>query len=143
MIAPYFRRIGNNIGPAGFHSGMHKRPFAMSIVLLLALATAAGAADISGSWKADLETPQGKVAISYSFQQDGDKLTGTWQTAQSPTCQISEGRIEGDKLSFVVKPVPSVTFAHEGKIVSGEIQLTMKPSGEFPGATVVAKRVRQ
>ena len=35
-----------------------------------------------------------------------------------------------------------MTFAHEGTIGGDEIQLTMKPFGEFPGSTVVAKRVK-
>jgi hypothetical protein len=35
-----------------------------------------------------------------------------------------------------------LTFVHEGKIDGNEIQLTMKPSGEFPGSTVVAKKVK-
>jgi hypothetical protein len=107
------------------------------------LATVVSAADLTGNWKGDLESPQGKVQVSYSFKQDGENLTGTWQAAQSPTIQITEGKVTGDKVSFVVKiEAAGLTFAHEGKIVGDEIQLTMKPSGEFPGSTVVAKRVK-
>jgi hypothetical protein len=108
------------------------------------LAVVACAADITGNWKADLETPQGKVQVSYTFKQEGETLTGTWQAAQSPTVPISEGKVTGDKVVFVVKmdPAGSMVFAHEGKIAGDEIQLTMKPSGEFPGSTVVAKRVK-
>jgi hypothetical protein len=36
-----------------------------------------------------------------------------------------------------------MTIAHEGTIIGDEIPLTMKPGGEFPGATVVATRVKQ
>ena len=35
-----------------------------------------------------------------------------------------------------------IVFAHEGTIAGDEIQLTMKPSGEFPGSTLVAKKVK-
>lgn len=105
---------------------------------------AAYAADITGSWKADLETPQGKVQVTYAFRQDGEKLTGTWQAAQSPTVDISDGKVIGDKVSFIVKVDPSgkIAFPHEGTIKGDEIQLVMKPSGEFPGSTVTAKRVK-
>jgi len=113
-------------------------------LLILVLAAVASAADITGNWKSDLETPQGTVQVSYSFKQAGETLTGTWQAAKSPTVEISEGKVTGDKVSFVVKigAAGGMTFAHEGKINGDEIQLTMKPSGEFPGSNVVAKRVK-
>ena len=123
---------------------MHKFEPVKSVLFIILLAAVASAADITGNWKADLQTPQGKVEVSYTFQQKGETLTGTWQAAQSPTVQITEGKVTGDKVVFVVKMGPNadITFAHEGKIAGDEIQLTMKPSGEFPGSTVVAKRVK-
>ena len=115
-----------------------------SALVVVVFAAVASAADITGNWKADLQTPQGKVEVSYSFKQEGGTLTGTWQAAQSPTVQIAEGKVSGDKVSFVVKlgPDGALTFAHEGTLSGDEIQLTMKPSGEFPGATVVAKKAK-
>jgi hypothetical protein len=112
--------------------------------LIILLAAVASAADVTGNWKADLDAPQGKVQVSYTFKQDGDTLTGTWQAAQSPTIQINEGKVTGDKLSFAVKVDPNggMTFAHEGKINGDVIEITMKPSGEFPGSTITAKRVK-
>ena len=116
----------------------------LSALLLLVWSAVASAADITGNWKADLETPQGKVQVSYTFKQEGEALTGTWQAAQSPLVQITEGKVKGDQVSFMVKlgPGGEIVFAHEGKISGDEIQLTMKPSGEFPGSTVVAKKVK-
>ena len=104
----------------------------------------ASAADITGNWKGDLETPQGVVQVSYTFKQEGEALTGTWQAAQSPTVQITEGKVSGDKVSFVVKVGPNgaIVFAHEGEIKGDAIQFTMKPSGEFPGSTLVARKVK-
>jgi hypothetical protein len=123
---------------------MNKFRLVKSGLFMIILAVAASAADITGNWKADLQTPQGKVEVSYTFQQKGETLTGTWQAAQSPTVEITEGKVTGDKVVFVVKmgPNANITFAHEGKIEGDQIQLTMKPSGEFPGSTVVAKRVK-
>jgi len=113
-------------------------------LLILVTAAIASAADITGNWQADLQTPKGTVQVSYTFKQQGDLLTGTWQAAQSPTVEISAGKVTGNKVSFVVKVGPNgvMIFAHEGEIKGEEIQLTMKPSGEFPGSTVVAKRVK-
>jgi hypothetical protein len=123
---------------------MLSRQLVKSALLIAVLAVVASAADITGNWKADLQTPQGMVQVSYTFKQDGGTLTGTWQAAQSPTVEITEGKVTGDKVSFVVKmgPGANITFAHEGTIKGDEIQLTMKPSGEFPGSSVVAKRVK-
>jgi hypothetical protein len=112
-----------------------------SALVILFLAAVASAADITGNWKADLQTPQGTVQVAYAFKQSGETLTGTWQAARSPTIQISDGKVTGDKISFVVKMEEhGMMFAHEGTINGDEIQLTMKPSGEFPGATLTAKR---
>ena len=122
---------------------MHTHRLTKAALLVAILTAVASAADISGNWKGDLDTPQGKVQVSYALKQDGEALTGTWQAAQSPTIQISEGKVAGDKVTFVVKiEGANMTFAHEGKIAGDEIQFTMKPSGEFPGATVTAKRVK-
>ena len=79
---------------------MHKRELVKSVLFIILLATVASAADITGNWKADLETPQGKVEVSYTFQQKGETLTGTWQAAKSPTVQITEGKVTGDKVVF-------------------------------------------
>ncbi len=113
------------------------------ILSIVFLAMAVSAADITGNWKGDLETPQGKVQVNYTFKQDGETLTGTWQTARSPIVQITDGKVTGDNVTFnVVVSAANMTFAHEGKINGDKIQLTMKPSGEFPGSTVIAKRVK-
>ena len=127
----------------GVISNMRRQQLIRS-VLFVVVAAVASAADITGNWKADLQTPQGKVQVSYTFKQEGESLTGTWQAAQSPTVQISEGKVTGDKVSFVVKLSPNadLVFAHEGTISGEEIQFTMKPSGEFPGSTVLAKKVK-
>jgi len=107
--------------------------------LVLLLSAAACGADITGNWKADWGHPKGKLQIAYTFKQEGETLTGTWHAAQSPTVQISKGKVIGNNVTFLVEK-NGVTFAHEGKINADEIQVTMKPFGEFPGSTVVAKR---
>jgi hypothetical protein len=123
---------------------MYISGFLKSALFILLIAAVASASDITGNWKADLQTPQGMVQVSYTFQQQGESLTGTWQAAQSPTVQITDGKVTGDKVTFVVKVGPNgaIVFAHEGEIKNEEIHLTMKPSGEFPGASVVAKKVK-
>src|ERR1051325_10132071 len=110
-------------------------PYFRQAALILLVTTGFLGAEVTGKWQADLETPQGKVKVHYVFQQEGETVTGTWQTAQSPTVQIEEGKVSGDKISFVVKVRPNngLTLVHEGTITGDEIRFVMKPSGEFPG----------
>lgn len=56
-----------------------------TVFLTVIITAVASAADITGNWKTDLETPQGKAQVSYTFKQEGEKLTGTWQVGQGPT----------------------------------------------------------
>ena len=120
------------------------RTFTKAALFILICAAAVSAADITGDWEAVLDHPQGPVQVSYTFKQDGEKLTGTWQAAASGVVEITEGKVIGEKISFVVNVEKvGVVLRHEGKIVGNEIQLEMKPVGEFPGSTVVAKRVKK
>src|SRR5882672_698299 len=99
------------------HFVMHISRLVNVLLLIAVCSVVACAADITGNWKADLQTPQGTFQVNYSFKQDGEKLTGTWQAAQSPTIQITEGKVTGDKVSFVVQLGANgggMTFAHEG-----------------------------
>src|SRR6476469_2098730 len=94
-----------------------------SALFIVILAAVASAADVTGNWKADLQTPQGMVEVSYVFTQTGEALTGTWQAAKSPTIQITDGKVTGNNISFAVKVPESggMIFAHEGKIKGDEI----------------------
>ena len=82
------------------------------------LAMVASAADITGNWTADLQTPQGLVQVSYTFKQNGETLTGTWQAAQSPTVEITDGKVSGNKVAFVVRVGPNgvMVFATRAKL---------------------------
>jgi hypothetical protein len=123
---------------------MTLRTICIGLAGALLLSFGLSAADLTGAWKADLESPHGPVVISYAFTQDGDKLTGTMQAGRTPQLQLENGKVEGDKVSFSVKIADTgLVFAHTGKVSGDEISFTIEPSGEFPGAKTVAKRVKQ
>jgi hypothetical protein len=72
------------------------------LLVLLSLSVAAPAADISGKWQAEMKTPDGQTRTStFEFKADGEKLTGTVGSTRGNT-EISEGKISGDDVSFVV-----------------------------------------
>jgi len=116
--------------------------------LFLLLATAAWAADITGTWKGDVSTPDGNsFSLTYTFQQDGAKLTGTVLSPQGDTLPLENGKVDGDKISFTVKVDMNGTamvFASEGTINGEEIVLKTKADGadmDFPAMTL--KRQKQ
>lgn len=73
------------------------------LVLAMLFAMAAPAADVTGKWKAEFKMQDGNVRTSeFAFKVDGDKLTGTVTGARGGAAEISEGKVAGDEISFVV-----------------------------------------
>ncbi len=64
---------------------------------------AAAAADVTGKWVAQVPGRNGQAREqTFNLKADGAKLTGTVSGRQSDTA-ITDGKIDGDKISFVVK----------------------------------------
>ena len=95
----------------------------------------ARAADVTGKWTATMEGRGGGgegMTITYNFKQDGSKLTGTVETPMGDALPISDGKVEGDKISF------TLSFDRGGgpmKIEGGDFG-----GGDRPPATL--KRVK-
>jgi len=111
-------------------------------LLFLLLATAAWAADVTGTWKGEMSTPDGNTfTLTYTFKQDGTKLTGTVLSPQGDTVPLDNGKVEGDKISFSVKVDMNggTTFSSQGTINGDEIVLKTKMEGndmDFPPLTI-------
>ena len=69
-------------------------------VLLFGLAL--GAADITGKWTAKVPGRNGDQDTTFTFQQDGEKLTGA-MTGPRGDRPIAEGAVKGDAVSFVIE----------------------------------------
>jgi hypothetical protein len=111
---------------------------------LLALAFTTGtarAADVTGKWTTTMMGRGGggeEFTITYNFKQDGTKLTGTVETPMGDPLPISEGKVEGDKISFTINfeggPNGAMKITNEGTISGEEIKLTTKfEGGDFGG----------
>ena len=114
--------------------------------LLLALGPVpARAADLTGTWASEIKLPDGtSYQIQFTFKQDGAALTGTVQGPDGDAIAITDGKVDGKKLSFKVS-FNSITISHEGTInESGdEILLGSKSdSGDFPARDMTLKRVK-
>ena len=69
---------------------------------------------------------------TFALKVDGAKLTGTMTSEQMGESQISEGKVDGDNISFsVVREMNGNQFRinYKGKVSESEIKFT----GEIPG----------
>jgi hypothetical protein len=104
-----------------------KIPVMVVAVILVLLATA-WSADINGTWKGSMDMMGQSMELSFTFKVDGAELTGTSIGPQGNEYPISEGKITGDDISFVVEVTGQMEMKinYKGKIVGDEIKLTMQ-----------------
>ena len=113
---------------------------------LLAVATAARAADVAGTWTAEFETQIGVQKYVYTFKVDGEKLTGTADAermgAKQAQVALTDGVVKGDQVAFT-EPLSfegnQIAISYTGVVAGDEIKFTRKV-GDFATETFVAKR---
>lgn len=107
---------------------------ALVLTFLLA-ATPAFAADVDGKWAGNISTPGGDFPAAFEFKADGTKLTGTSLGPDGMPVNIKDGRIEGDKITFVVSfdfGGMALDIAYSGVVTPAE----MKMSADVLGMTM-------
>jgi len=116
------------------------------LTLLFALfAICANAADIAGTWKASIETPNGTIETTFVFKVDGDKLTGTATSAQMGESAIADGKVDGDNISFAIKrdtPNGEFVLNYKGKVAGDEIKMTISIPAMDRSFDMTAKRAK-
>jgi hypothetical protein len=71
--------------------------------LLGVFAIAVYAADVTGKWTAEVPGRGGNMQTNtIVLKQDGTKLTGTLDGGRGGPVEISDGKVEGDTVSFTV-----------------------------------------
>jgi hypothetical protein len=113
---------------------------------MLALALAAWAADISGTWKGAAQTPNGPIERTFNFKVDGNKLTGDTTSEVFGKSTIEDGKIDGDTISFTI----TVTYQgnegkanYTGKVKGDQIDFTVEIPALNQTVTYSAKRVTE
>jgi hypothetical protein len=101
------------------------------------------AADLTGSWTSSIVTPNGdRIQITFTFKQDGAKLTGTVTGPQGDPVEISEGRVDGDKVYFNVS-FNGMTIKHDGVATGDTIMLATKSDrADFPVGEMTLTRAK-
>jgi hypothetical protein len=115
----------------------------MKALLTFALlcASALTAADLTGNWKGVAEGPQGTIERSFTFKQEGTKLTGETSSEFTGKSTINDGKVEGDNVTFSIVANfqgNETKLNYKGKISGDEIKLDV----EFPGAPADAPRIQ-
>ena len=101
--------------------------------LLLLVGIAAFAADVTGKWTYEQAGRNGGPSrqVTITLKQDGDKVTGSVPGMgrggqQAPDVQITNGKVDGDKVSFdVVREFNgnTMTIKYEGTVSGDEMKL--------------------
>jgi len=116
------------------------RLLTICVVLLTITIVPALAADISGTWNANVELDIGaQVAPSFTLKQAGGKLTGGF-TNPAFTNQPLTGTVTGDSFSFDVNAEVqgvAVKLSFKGKLEGGKLVGTM--SSTRNGETMLGK----
>ena len=123
----------------------YRRHLAIVTLLLLGTMRAFAAADITGTWKASFDTQIGTQNYTYEFVVKDTTLTGKLQSDMGGAGEIKQGKVEGDKVSFVETfkfEGNDIQITYTGRITSNdEIKFTRQVA-EFATEELVAKRVK-
>ncbi len=112
-----------------------------SILVCLVLFTAVVfAADVDGKWKGVLNVPNmGETPVTWTFKANGNELTGSVDQGGGMVMQIKDGKIDGNKISFIL-PVNmqgnSMDIDYSGVVSGNEIELTLHVMGQSISYTV-------
>ena len=121
------------------------KTIATFLILLAAVAILAIAADVSGKWIAQIPGRDGSTReTTFVFKAEGDKLTGTMAGPQGEPTAISEGKITGDAISFVVtmeRGGNTMKFTYSGTVAGDEIKMK-REGGQGQAREFAAKRAK-
>jgi len=113
------------------------------LTMMAVFVLTASAADVSGTWKAAIETPNGPLETTFKFQADGNKLTGSTSNQFMGDTAISDGKIDGDSLTFTVNANfngNDIKLNYRAKVSGDEMKLTLEIPGRDQAIEMTAKR---
>ena len=93
--------------------------------LLLGISSAALAAGIDGKWTAEVEGRRGTVTQTLVLTASGSNLTGSFDNGRGNPVDISDGKIDGNKVSF------KVTREFNGNQFTRQYKGTLSDAGEL------------
>jgi opacity protein-like surface antigen len=119
-----------------------KRTLLIILFTLFAALTAL-AADVTGTWIAQVPARGQTMETTFNFKSEGDKLTGTITNQFMSDVPISDGKVEGDSISFVQNVEfngNAFKISYKGKVAGSEITFTREIEGRGGPTTFTAKK---
>lgn len=116
---------------------MKLRLFLTGTILILAMSMTAAGADISGKWIAEQESPQGTQQTTFDFKVNGTSLTGTVAGGRGGDSEISEGKVDGNDITFAVVRTMGeneMKTLYKGVLSGDEIKFTVERQGGGSGS---------
>jgi len=117
---------------------MSIRKVFLASVMMLGSATAAWAADVTGTWTMNVETQAGSGSPTFVLKQDGETVTGTYkgQLGEAPVTGTIKGnelavsyKVSGQGMELEVKYMGTV----DGNKISGKLSMGDMGEGTFTG----------
>src|SRR6202171_6691533 len=89
----------------------------LSVVLAVAMLTVcllAADPHVGGNWEMTMDSPHGKMTGPLTLQQDGTKITGTYETEHAGKLPL-KGNVDGEKIMLTMEvPGGQMTITFEG-----------------------------
>jgi|SRR5579872_3958429 len=114
---------------------MGKILFALLATALIVWASDAPA-QIAGDWTMSLETPHGTLSGPLKIEQDGAKLSGSYETEHAGKLALT-GKVEGQKVTFSMEAPGGMTLTFNGTVEGGKMSGKADP---FDGAWSASKK---
>jgi hypothetical protein len=114
---------------------------ALAVLVLMIAAVPARAADVDGKWTGSLDTPMGAIMVGFTFKADGATLGGTTTGPDGSEIAIKNGKVDGDKISFLVSidfGGMSLDLNYTGVVKKDTVEMTLDVMG-MPFSFVVKK----
>ena len=111
---------------------MKKLLFVALTAVLLSACLLAADLHVGGNWEMTMDSPHGKLTGPLTLQQDGTKLTGTYETEVTGKLTIN-GTVDGEKIRFTMEvPGGEMTVNFDGAKDGDKLSGTTKPlNGEW------------
>ena len=101
------------------------------------------AADVTGKWVAQVPGRNGNQEMTMNLKQEGTALTGTINGGRGGDQSISDGKVEGDSVSFVINLEfngNKIAQNYKGTVSGDEIKFTREVAGRGNPVQFTAKK---
>ena len=111
---------------------MKKLLLAVIAAVLFTTGISAAEMNVGGNWEMTMDSPHGKITGPLALRQEGNKLTGTFETEHTGKLALN-GTVDGEKVMFTIEvPGGQMTISFEGTRDGDKLSGTTKPlNGEW------------